>query len=371
MPFQSEKQRRYMHANLPEIAKRWERDYANGGIARVGLANGSIGNKTHAETFLDLYQNSPTTKDYNINVNADLANRISEGLGSVPYVGGALSTVADVAMPAAAFIGSPFYDAIQGTYRGIKDPNKSVWQAIKDENIGSTMWERMVGASAPLAERLSNLNFGSSAQAAEPAKIKAMRQDLKSVPAHMQRQTSFPIAQQDDEDNPYDFTDRLRRRKDFTTKYPSYNPWQMRGAQAPGWKRNVGRMMDFLTRTRTRLTPAQQRANQSYMTQQRITRDPQTGRMQGGLFAGQNAPGTSFFGSKTFPEMAQKWALKNQQRQYTTPKMQQKQRDIISVATGGRDPSQGNTVTGHGKSGMGRDPSDRMARGGLASLWPR
>ena len=70
MPFRSEKQRRYLWANEPEIAKRWERDYANGGIARVGLANGSIGNKTHAETFLDLYQNSPTTKDYNINVNA-------------------------------------------------------------------------------------------------------------------------------------------------------------------------------------------------------------------------------------------------------------------------------------------------------------
>ena len=27
MPFKSEKQRRYMHANLPDIAKRWERDY--------------------------------------------------------------------------------------------------------------------------------------------------------------------------------------------------------------------------------------------------------------------------------------------------------------------------------------------------------
>ena len=112
--------------------------------------------RSHAETFLDLYQSSPTTKDYNINVNADLANRISEGLGSVPYVGGALSTMADVAMPAAAFIGSPFYDAIQGTYRGITDPDKSVRQAIKDENIGSTMWERMIGASAPLSERLSN-----------------------------------------------------------------------------------------------------------------------------------------------------------------------------------------------------------------------
>jgi hypothetical protein len=35
VPFQSEKQRRYMHANLPEIAKRWERDYANGGILDI------------------------------------------------------------------------------------------------------------------------------------------------------------------------------------------------------------------------------------------------------------------------------------------------------------------------------------------------
>ena len=32
MPFQSEKQRRYLHANHPEIAKRWERDYAGGGL---------------------------------------------------------------------------------------------------------------------------------------------------------------------------------------------------------------------------------------------------------------------------------------------------------------------------------------------------
>ena len=33
MPFQSEKQRRYLHANHPEIAKRWEKEYFNGGIA--------------------------------------------------------------------------------------------------------------------------------------------------------------------------------------------------------------------------------------------------------------------------------------------------------------------------------------------------
>ena len=38
MPFQSEKQRRYLHANHPEIAKRWEKEYKNGGPVRVAIA---------------------------------------------------------------------------------------------------------------------------------------------------------------------------------------------------------------------------------------------------------------------------------------------------------------------------------------------
>jgi len=35
MPFQSEKQRRYLHANHPEIAQRWEKEYSDGGIAAL------------------------------------------------------------------------------------------------------------------------------------------------------------------------------------------------------------------------------------------------------------------------------------------------------------------------------------------------
>ena len=35
MPFQSEKQRRYMHANLPVIANRWEKKYGLGGVASL------------------------------------------------------------------------------------------------------------------------------------------------------------------------------------------------------------------------------------------------------------------------------------------------------------------------------------------------
>ena len=39
MPFKSEKQRKYMHANHPEIAKRWEKEYTKGG--RVNLSTGT------------------------------------------------------------------------------------------------------------------------------------------------------------------------------------------------------------------------------------------------------------------------------------------------------------------------------------------
>ena len=41
MPFKSEKQRRYLHANHPGIAKRWEQEYSGGGIARMGYATGT------------------------------------------------------------------------------------------------------------------------------------------------------------------------------------------------------------------------------------------------------------------------------------------------------------------------------------------
>ena len=44
MPFKSEKQRRYLHANHPEIAERWEKNYKKGGS--VGK-NKKKGKKKH------------------------------------------------------------------------------------------------------------------------------------------------------------------------------------------------------------------------------------------------------------------------------------------------------------------------------------
>jgi len=57
MPFQSEKQRRYLHANHPEIAKRWERDYATGGISnhfrkKYSLGEGPVMEDTESTDFI-------------------------------------------------------------------------------------------------------------------------------------------------------------------------------------------------------------------------------------------------------------------------------------------------------------------------------
>ena len=57
MPFQSEKQRRFLHANHPEIAKRWEKEYAHGGISnhfrkKYSLGEGPVMEETDNMDFL-------------------------------------------------------------------------------------------------------------------------------------------------------------------------------------------------------------------------------------------------------------------------------------------------------------------------------
>ena len=47
MPFQSEKQRRFLHANHPEIAKRWEKEYAHGGILDINESAEIISDDGH------------------------------------------------------------------------------------------------------------------------------------------------------------------------------------------------------------------------------------------------------------------------------------------------------------------------------------
>ena len=67
MPFQSEKQRRYLWANEPEIARDWADTYGSriesntGGISRLGFANG---NAATGGIMRLGYANGPITDDY-------------------------------------------------------------------------------------------------------------------------------------------------------------------------------------------------------------------------------------------------------------------------------------------------------------------
>ena len=133
----------------------------------------------------------------------------------------------------------------------------------------------------------------------------------------------------------------------------------------------------------SRPTTAQQQATQQFMKQYNVGRNPQTGRMTSGPFAGKNAPGTSMFGSKTPKEMAQKWVDKYGDKQYTTKKQQQKQQQIKNIATMNEGPpgrggnGGGNGGGGGGFSGAGAGvgasgpPGRNYNIGGLAALWPR
>jgi len=135
-----------------------------------------------------LYHNSPTQTNYNVNATSDLANRISQGVGSIPMAGPYLQGATDLAMPALALGASPFYDTGQAIAKA-KDKYGSSYGMVDDteipggptmgqfgtelnnQNILSSMFERSLGAATPLASKLSfnapNFNLMGSAQASE------------------------------------------------------------------------------------------------------------------------------------------------------------------------------------------------------------
>ena len=135
-----------------------------------------------------LYHNSPTQTNYNINATSDLANRISQGVGSIPMAGPYLGGMTDLAMPALALGASPFYDTSQaigkakekyGSSYGMVDDTEipegptmgQLGTELNNQNILSSMFERSLGAATPLASKLSfntpNFDFMGSAQASE------------------------------------------------------------------------------------------------------------------------------------------------------------------------------------------------------------
>ena len=97
--------------------------------------------------FQKIKATAPNQKTYNIEATKDLVENNPFGV------------VGEVFAPVTSLVTSPIYDTIQGVQRGIEDPNKSIFQAVKDENILSSALERTYGATLPLAERISGQKF--------------------------------------------------------------------------------------------------------------------------------------------------------------------------------------------------------------------
>ena len=283
-----------MHANLPEIAKRWERDYANGGISRIPVANGS----SYKQNILDQYQNiasqynQPVTYTDSPVFQAGFEKWNPYGIGSYLAQGAQKAKSAlglNTAATAAPFGGGmyvpPKEDAIAEYSKYISDPEtatalgESDWATQFGHETSHLGWEyenlakQLASISPHLKTSASNPSYAGEEQwnymndlmygprydedvhgrpgedylttkglinkgdlsytpeafdviaksglitphkraigfgknphedtmmgkmrsypnrSIPEDKIKAMRQDLKSVPAHMRRRTSFP-----------------------------------------------------------------------------------------------------------------------------------------------------------------------------------
>ena len=59
MPFKSEKQRRYLFANEPEVAKKFSEDYNKGGVASMFRKKQADGTDPQYEGWKKIYETNP------------------------------------------------------------------------------------------------------------------------------------------------------------------------------------------------------------------------------------------------------------------------------------------------------------------------
>ena len=204
MPFKSEKQRRYLWANEPEIARDWSDKYGS----RVKKANGGIGDfftipPQHMSNWGDALatpksKSKPwsTTPEYHQWGAQDLTEQKSKQLANIPYGGNLAAGAFEMAAPFLAAGASPFYDIPQAFWKYNQDPGKyetnnkwdkinayfpdlqgttvsGILNAIDMEDPLSAAWNRGKGAAKPFINRMKSgwdaikSEFGGSAEAAD------------------------------------------------------------------------------------------------------------------------------------------------------------------------------------------------------------
>ena len=304
MPFQSEKQRKYLWANEPEIAREWTDKYGSRVKKQDGGYTGTwipgytkpinldpyIYPKDHAQKFDTRKEWATSPQMYHNEIMNDYVTNVSKNLSEIPYVGNVLAAGAELGAPIASGILSLPYELKQSfddfektlaanpeKYNSLGSTALGILQAIDDQNPLSTVYHRTKGALRPIGRRLKNTwdaiksEFGGSAEAEEmtieelrdyfeglsPEDIglpkrgeadweKYMRGQIADVPRLSneeylaQRGNNLyagstgnisGVQWKDDEEEPYDFTERLMRRGDFRPSssypsYPQYSKWK-------------------------------------------------------------------------------------------------------------------------------------------------
>ena len=212
MPFQSEKQRRYLWANEPEIARDWTDRYgaAGGGIMRIPLGTGG---------FPDFFQMTPEniaqaksmpwreafSQDFNLkNPNYrgfSTAYQGADKTGFGKYASGGLKSLVGAYTPGSNVGGAtPLTRKLALGAKNVLPRLLSkaalplellrATPANADEvNMTEEDWINLRNENAP-----RDYTAGEHYDMTPDNKIRAMRQDLKSVPNHIRRQTSFPTS---------------------------------------------------------------------------------------------------------------------------------------------------------------------------------
>ena len=128
--------------------------------------------------FLDIRDNASTQADYNVRATEDLVRNLPGGL------------LKDILSPAAAAALSVPYDTIQGISRADSYTPSGIMKAISAENPLSSAYERFIGASAPLAERISNMSLAEKisdmfsmgkAEASDLGEVANLNPNLESI----------------------------------------------------------------------------------------------------------------------------------------------------------------------------------------------
>ena len=315
MPFKSEKQRRYLWANEPEIARDWTDTYGSGihkalggripfaeGSKKTSVVERNLANKKAELNFWEEQKDTPEKEEKIAQIQADI-DRLKGDIG----------TAADT------LLGSG------------EVPTKGITSKILEFILGSPA----EGSIATEQERIA-LMESMKGTTADPDFLYSPRgsqgiMDPSLVQPHgWEFGNQWQTAEEEDDSG------------NWLVKALSYMPLVGKNTRSGALMRMLTNkyMPDGgITSMFNRPTTPQQQATQRFMQNYNVGRNPQTGRMTSGPFAGMNAPGTSMFGSQTPQQMAQKWMKKYGKMNYQTRKQQLKQQQIKNIATMNKGPA--------------------------------